>query len=335
MMTNKEVAILSTGKYLPETSISNDDLSKVIDTNDRWIRTRTGVGERRITVGENTSDLGTKAALEALKKGGISPEELDLIIVATITPDYFTPSTACVIQRNIKAYNSLAFDISAACSGFTYGINIASQFIKNGTAKKVLVIGAETLSKLVDWKDRNTCVLFGDGAGAAILTESNEKGIISVYLGSDGRGAELLKCKASNLTVNNNELKELLNLKEENPKSEFIEMDGKEIFKFAVKIMVKGIEEVLKDSDLELKDIKYIIPHQANLRIIDHVARKFNIDKDKFYINIHHYGNTSAASIPIALAEIDEQGLLKKGDNVILVGFGGGLTWAASLIKWI
>ncbi|MBV1816635.1 beta-ketoacyl-ACP synthase III [Clostridium cochlearium] len=334
-MANKEVKILSTGKYLPPKVISNDDLSKIIDTNDNWIRTRTGIGERRITVGENTSDLGTKAALDALKKGGVSPEELDLIIVATITPDYFTPSTACVIQRNIKAYNAFAFDISAACSGFTYGISIASQFIKNGVAKKVLVIGVETLSKLVNWKDRNTCILFGDGAGAAIIAESSEKGISSVYLGSDGRGAELLKCKSSKLDVNSDKLKELLNLKEEDLESKFIDMDGKEIFKFAVKIMVKGIEEVLKDSNLELKDIKYIIPHQANLRIIDHVARKFNIDKDKFYINIHNYGNTSAASIPIALAEVDEQGLLKKGDNIILVGFGGGLTWAASLIKWI
>ncbi|NOH15933.1 beta-ketoacyl-ACP synthase III [Clostridium cochlearium] len=334
-MANKEVKILSTGKYLPPKVISNDDLSKIIDTNDNWIRTRTGIGERRITVGENTSDLGTKAALDALKKGGVSPEELDLIIVATITPDYFTPSTACIIQRNIKAYNAFAFDISAACSGFTYGISIASQFIRNGVAKKVLVIGVETLSKLVDWNDRNTCILFGDGAGAAIIAESSEKGISSVYLGSDGRGSKLLKCKSSKLDVNSDKLSKLLNSKEEDSEMGFIDMDGKEIFKFAVKIMVKGIQEVLKDSNLELKDIKYIIPHQANLRIIDHVAKKFNIGKDKFYININHYGNTSAASIPIALAEVDEQGLLKKGDNIILVGFGGGLTWAASLIKWI
>ncbi|QBD86228.1 ketoacyl-ACP synthase III [Clostridium tetani] len=334
-MKNKEVRILSTGKYLPKISISNHDLSKIIDTNDNWIKTRTGIGERRITKGENTSDLGTKAALDALRKGGVYPEELDLIIVATITPDYFTPSTACIIQRNIKAYNAFAFDISAACSGFTYGISIASQFIRNGVAKKVLVIGVETLSKLVDWKDRNTCILFGDGSGAAILTESNEKGIMNTYLGSDGRGADLLKCKSSSLTVNSDELKELLNSKEEDLENKFIEMDGKEIFKFAVKVMIKGIEKVLKDSNLELKDINYIIPHQANLRIIDYVAKKLGIDENKFYINIQHYGNTSAASIPIALAEVDEQGLLKKGDNVILVGFGAGLTWAASLIKWI
>ncbi|BDR68471.1 beta-ketoacyl-ACP synthase III [Clostridium tetani] len=334
-MKNKEVRILSTGKYLPPISISNRDLSKIIDTNDNWIKTRTGIEKRRITKGENTSDLGTKAALDALRKGGISAEELDLIIVATITPDYFTPSTACIIQRNIKAYNAFAFDISAACSGFTYGISIASQFIRNGVAKKVLVIGVETLSKLVNWKDRNTCILFGDGSGAAILTESNEKGIMNVYLGSDGRGADLLKCKSSSLTVNSDELKELLNSKEEDLENKFIEMDGKEIFKFAVKVMIKGIEEVLKDSNLELKDINYIIPHQANLRIIEHVAKKLGIDENKFYININHYGNTSAASIPIALAEVDEKGLLKKGDNVILVGFGAGLTWAASLIKWI
>lgn len=334
-MANKEVRILSTGKYLPEMAVSNNDLSKVIDTSDNWIRTRTGIEKRRITVEENTSDLGTKAALDALKKGGISPEDLDLIIVATITPDYFTPSTACVIQKNIKAYNAFAFDISAACSGFTYGISIASQFIKGGLVKKALVIGVETLSKLVNWEDRNTCVLFGDGAGAAILTESNESGIINTHLGSDGRGGELLKCKASSLTVNSNKLKELLNLNEEDLESKFIEMDGKEIFKFAVKVMIKGIEEVLNDSNLKLDHIKYIIPHQANLRIIEHVAKRLGIDKNKFYINIHNYGNTSAASIPIALAEADEQGLLKKGDHLILVGFGGGLTWAASLIKWI
>lgn len=334
-MANKEVRILSTAKYLPKMSVSNNDLSKVIDTNDNWIRTRTGIEKRRITVEENTSSLGTKAALDALKKGGISPEDLDLIIVATITPDYFTPSTACVIQRNIKAYNAFAFDISAACSGFTYGVSIASQFIKGGSVKKALVIGVETLSKLVNWKDRNTCVLFGDGAGSAILTASNEKGIINIQLGSDGRGAELLKCKSSSLTVNSNKLKELLNLNEDDLESKFIEMDGKEIFKFAVKVMTKGIEEVLNGSDLNLEDIKYIIPHQANLRIIEHVAKKLGIDKNKFYINIHNYGNTSAASIPIALAEVDEQGLLKNGDNLILVGFGGGLTWAASLIEWI
>lgn len=321
-----EVGIIGTGRYAPSNIITNNDVAELVDTSDEWIRERTGIEERRITDDENTSELAVKAAVNALNDANLKADDLDLIIVATITPDYCTPSTACIVQREIGAVNATCFDISAACSGFIYGLSIASQFIKTGQCKTVLVVGCEVLSKIVDWKDRGTCILFADGAGAAVVQRSKEEGIVSVYTGSQGSGAEYLTCAAAKL--------ENPYVKEEDTRKNKVEMNGREIFKFAVNIIVDSTKKVLEDSGYELEDIDHIIPHQANLRIIDFSAKKLKIDKNKFYINLNKYGNTSGASIPLALDEMAKKGLLKKGDKIILVGFGGGLTYGASLIKW-
>ncbi|MBU3206144.1 ketoacyl-ACP synthase III [Clostridium algidicarnis] len=322
-----EVKIIGTGSYMPKGITTNDDLSKWVDTSDEWISSRTGIKERRLSIGENTSELASKAAIKALENANMKAEDIELIIVATITGDSFTPSTACIVQENIGAFNAVAFDISAACSGFIFGLNTSYQFIKGGQMKNALVIGAEVLSKIVDFKDRNTCVLFGDGAGAAILKASKEQGILYNYIGSDGiNGKESLNCPA--VQVSNPYTK--IEKKEES----FITMNGKEVFRFAVKIIPKSIEKILEDTNNSLDDIKYIIPHQANLRIVEFAAKKLKVDIEKFYVNLDKYGNTSSASIPIALDEMNRKGLLKKGDKIILVGFGGGLTWGSTLIQW-
>lgn len=329
----KEVQILSTGKYVPVQVVTNKQLSNFIDTSDEWISSRTGIRERRIS-SENTSVLATKAALDALKKGNIKPEEIELIIVATTTPDYFTPSTACIVQNNIKAKNAVCFDISAACTGFIYALTVAFQFIRNKTFNNALIIGAETLSKIVNWNDRSTCVLFGDGAGAAILKASEKKGILKTYIASNGKGAGLLRCNAVSLDISNDKLREILSGKNSYKEKQFLTMEGKQIFKFAVKVIEQSIIKILQESSLKIEEIKYIVPHQANLRIIDHVANKLKIPKESFYTNLQYYGNTSAASIPIALAEMEEKSMLNRGDKIITVGFGGGLTWGAALIEW-
>jgi len=322
----KNVKILGTGRYVPEKIVTNDDLSKIVDTSDEWIYTRTGIRERRISEGENTSELSTKAALEAIKASEIAAEDIDLLIVATCTPDKFVPSTACLVQANIGAVNATCFDISAACTGFLYALNTAAQFIKSGQCKTALVIGAEVLSKILDWNDRATCVLFGDGAGAAILTASEEEGITSIYTKSDGVKGLVLNCEA--LEVRN----PFTPLSERN--NSFVSMEGGEVFKFAVKAMEESIENVLKSSGNSIDDIKLIVPHQANKRIIDTCVKRLKVDESKFYVNLHNYGNTSAASIPIAFDEVVKKGLIKRGDKVILVGFGGGLTWGAALISF-
>lgn len=329
-----EVQIMGTGSYVPERILTNNEMSKFIDTDDQWIRSRTGIGERRITTGENTSKISAKAAINALENAHINAEDLDLIIVATTTPDCYTPSTACIVQGLIGANKAVCFDISAACSGFIYALNIAYEFLKNRTMKNALIIGGETLSKILDWNDRGTCVLFGDGAGAAVLSISNEQGILGNYIASDGRGSNLLKCDAAPLDINNTILRKEVLGHEVTKSSGYLSMEGKEIFKFAVKVMEETIEKLLKETKLDLNNIDYIIPHQANLRIIDHTIKKLNIDKEKFYINLQNYGNTSAASIPIALDEMNRKGILKKGQNILMVGFGGGLTWGGAIIKW-
>lgn len=329
-----EVQIIGTGSYLPERVLTNEEISKVVETDDEWIRSRTGIGERRISTGENTSDIAAKAALEALENANLTPEEIDLIIVATVTPDCYTPATACLVQNIIGAKNAVCFDISAACSGFIYGLNIAEQFLRVGTMKSALVIGAETLSKILDWNDRGTCVLFGDGAGAAVVRAGEEKGILANYMGSDGRGGNLLKCNAAPIEINNPTLrKEVLGDKEASSAG-YLFMEGKEVFKFAVKVMEETIEKLIEKANLNINDVDHIIPHQANLRIIDYTIKKLGIDKEKFYINLQSYGNTSGASIPIALDEMNKKGLLKKGQNLLMVGFGGGLTWGGTLLKW-
>lgn len=322
----REVKIASLGRYVPKRVMTNDDLSKLVDTNDEWISSRTGIKERRISEGENTSDLASKAALKALENCNIKPEDLDLIIVATCTPDALSPSAAVLVQSKIGAINAVCFDISAACSGFIYALNVAVQFIRSGQSKNALVIGAEVLSKVIDWKDRNTCVLFGDGAGAAVLVPSEGKGISSIFCGADGTRADCLS--VGHIPVKNPYFGP------ETMEDFKITMDGREVFRFATGIIVEAVDKVLKDSNLTLDDIKYIVPHQANYRIIDFAAKKLKVSTDKFFINLQSYGNTSGASIPIALSEMSEKNLIQKGDKVILVAFGAGLTWAASLVEF-
>lgn len=322
----REVKIAGMGSYVPEKIVTNDDLSKIVDTNDEWISSRTGIKERRISEGENTSDLATKAALKALEKANISPEDLDLIVVSTSSPDSLSPSTAVYVQRNIGAFNAACFDISAACSGFIYALNVGSQFIKSGQSKNALIIGAEVLSKITDWSDRNTCVLFGDGAGAVVLLPSEEKGVSSIFCGADGRKAEFLNINCvpvKNILVTPEKIDDIA-----------IRMDGREVFKFATNVMVEAIGKVLSDANLTIDDIKYIVPHQANYRIIDFAARKLGLPEEKFFINLQKYGNTSAASIPLALDEMAEGGSIKKGDKLILVAFGAGFTWSACLVEY-
>ena len=320
------VVIAGVGKYIPSKVVTNDMLSQIVDTNDEWITSRTGIKQRHITTGENTSDIASKAALNVLANANIDALDIDLIIVATCTPDMFTPATACIVQKNIGAKNAFAFDLSAACSGFIYGINVAKSMMKQNNIKKSLVIGAETLSKTLDWKDRSTCVLFGDGAGAAVLSLDQNEGIIDVICNSKGAKWENLTIGAKD--INNPYVDEVSSI------NHYLQMNGGEIFKFATVTIVKLIKEILKKNNLILDDIDYIVPHQANERIIQFAAKKLDISMDKFYINIHEYGNTSAASIPIAISEIEEKSLLKKGDKIIAVGFGAGLTSGACLIEW-
>ncbi|MFL0252722.1 beta-ketoacyl-ACP synthase III [Clostridium neuense] len=322
----KNVEIIGTGSCVPERIVTNDELSTIVETSDEWISTRTGISERRISLGENTSDLAAKAALEALKDSKLEAKDIELIIVATTSPDSYVPSTACIVQGLIGASNAACFDISAACTGFIFALNTAAQYIKTGVYKTALVIGAEVLSKIMDWKDRNTCVLFGDGAGAAVL-RAGEEGIMNTYMASDGiNGREFLRCFAAQ--NKNPFMLESLDVKDK------ITMNGKEVFRFAVKVMVDSIEKVLEAAQSNIEDIDYIIPHQANIRIIEFVAKKLKIDMSKFFINLNKYGNTSGATIPIALDEMNKQGLLKRGNKVIFIGFGGGLTWGSVLVKW-
>ncbi|MEG6584087.1 beta-ketoacyl-ACP synthase III [Dendrosporobacter sp. 1207_IL3150] len=328
-VNNKAVGIIGVGSYLPEKIVTNADLEKVVETSDEWIFERTGIKERRVADGDTaTSDIAAKAAEMALADAGITAEEIDLIIVATVTPDMSFPSVACLVQDRLKAKNAAAFDLSAACSGFTYGMVVASSFIKSGVYKKVLVIGAETLSKIIDWEDRNTCILFGDGAGAAVLGQVEDGyGILGVELGADGSGGDLLKVPAGGS-------RQPTSIETCNNKLHFIHMNGNEVFKFAVKVMGEAAVKALDDAGLDPESIDCLIPHQANIRIIQSAAKRLKVPMDKVVVNVDKYGNTSAASIPIALAETVKSGRVKKGDIVVLVGFGAGLTWASCVLKW-
>lgn len=318
--------IIGIGSYFPENKISNDDLSKIMDTSDEWIFKRTGIKNRRLTTGENTSDLGAEAAIRAIKDANLTPLDIDLIIVSTTSPDCLSPSTAAIIQKIVGAKNAACFDILAACTGFIYCLKIGSSFIESGAYKNILIIGAEVLSKIMDWEDRNSCVLFGDGAGAVVISSSEDYGIESVHIGTIGEKNELIYCKSHPL--NNPYYKEDLDTFDK------ISMDGKEVFKFATSIIPQEVNYILGEKGLNIDDIKYIVPHQANVRIIESAAKKLDVSKDKFYINLDEYGNTSSASIPIALDEMDKKGLLNNGDKLIIVGFGGGLTYGAALIIW-
>ncbi|MCT4661669.1 MAG: ketoacyl-ACP synthase III [Tissierellales bacterium] len=321
-----KATILGTGSYRPERIVTNFDLEKIVETNDEWIQSRTGIETRHVSTGENTSDLAYEAAIKALESSKLSPEELDLIIVATITPDHFMPSTACLLQKRLGAKNATAFDLSAACSGLVFGIDVGTQFIESGRHKHILVVGSEVMSKAVNWQDRNTCVLFGDGAGAVILGPSkNDRGIKAIYTGSDGDVENYLALTAR--PVDN-----FLNKEEE--KKHYLTMDGQEIFKFAVRIMRKGLKEVVSRAGKTLDDVSYIVPHQANSRIIDLVATKMKFSSDKFYLNLKNVGNTSSASIGLALDELMHSGKLEHGQDIVLMGFGGGLTWGVIYIEY-
>lgn len=330
-ITGQNVQIISTGSYVPEKILTNGDLEKLVETSDEWITTRTGIRERRIASDEeSTSSLGTKAALKALEKAGIDGSEVELIIVATITPDMLFPSTACLVQQNIGAKRALAFDIEAACSGFIYTLEIARQFLQSGAVKNALVIGAEKLSSIIDWSDRNTCVLFGDGAGAAYLErpeDAKTSGIGCSELGADGEKNGLLCMPGGGSKIP--ATPESLKLGHH-----FLKMDGRETFKNAIQSMTAAANRVLKTAQINLSEIRWIIPHQANQRILTAVAEKTGADPSQLYMNVERFGNTSAASIGIALDELASNGQLERGDKILLLAFGAGLTWAAMVIDW-
>jgi len=323
----RKVRIAGVGKYLPERILTNDKLEKMVDTSDEWITTRTGIKTRRIAQrGETASTMAAQAARSALKEAHLKPERLELIIVGTITPDMQFPATACFVQSAIGARKAACFDISAACAGFVYALVLAEQFISRGVYDNALVIGSEVLSSITDWTDRNTCVLFGDGAAAVVLKASSKAGILSSYLGSDGTMTELLMLPAggSRHPASHESVERRLH---------FIKMRGNELFKLAVKIMVNAAVEVTRRAKLDIDDIDCFIPHQANLRIILAVAKKLGIPESKIYLNIQRYGNMSSASAAVALCEAIKEGFVKKNDLILLDTFGAGLVWGACIIR--
>ncbi|MDR3563854.1 MAG: ketoacyl-ACP synthase III [Negativicutes bacterium] len=329
MKSEKSVGIIGLGYYVPEKVVTNKDLEKIVDTNDEWIVERTGIRERRVVdPSMATSDLATFAAQKALDDAGVSAEELDLIIVGTATPDMFFPSTACLVQANLKATHAAAFDLAAGCSGFVYSMVVASQFIKTGFYKKILVIGAESLTRIIDWTDRNTCVLFGDGAGAAVIAETADGyGILGANLGADGSGGDLLKLPAGGTRIP-------ASAESVQNRLHYVHMNGNEVFKFAVRVMGESALKALDNAGLGTDAIDVLIPHQANMRIIQSAAKRLKVPMEKVVVNVDRYGNTSAASIPIALKEAVVAGKVKDGDTLVLVGFGAGLTWASCVLKW-
>ncbi len=325
----KSVVIKGTGSYTPATIKTNDDLAEFVDTSEEWIFTRTGIKERRFaTEGENTSHMGTEASRRALANAGIQTSAVDLVIVATITPDMPFPSTACLIQTQLGVSNAVCMDIEAACSGFLYIMEVAASLIKTGRYQNALIVGTEKLSSILDWEDRTTCVLFGDGAGAAVLgpSDSPQTGLLDFKLGADGANSEVLFMPgggsanpATGDSIDN--------------RLHFLKMRGKEVFKLAVKVMEQAAKEILEQNGLNSDQLACVIPHQANLRIIELLSSRLEIPMDRFYLNLEKYGNTSAASIPIALDEAFRDGRINSGDLVLLVAFGAGLTWGATLVR--
>jgi 3-oxoacyl-[acyl-carrier-protein] synthase-3 len=322
-------SIAAVGSYVPKRVLTNADLEKIVDTSDEWIVSRTGIKERRIAApNEYTSDMAARAALLAMQRADVTADQIDLIIVATVTPDLVFPSTACLVQEKIGAHHAAAFDIEAACSGFIFGLEIAQQFIMSRTYNTVLVIGAEKLSSVIDWQDRNTCVLFGDGAGAAILqNRPNTHGLLTTVMGADGRKADLLsmpgggsRCPATAESVA--------------ARLHYLRMEGKETFKNAVNAMTMAGEEALRRCQLDISQIKCVVPHQANRRILDAVSERLGAKPDQVFVTLHKYGNTSAASVAIALDEAVQSGRFHRGDLILLVVFGAGLTWGAAVIEW-
>ncbi len=321
-----EIKIIGTGSFVPEHAVTNDDLAAIVDTSDEWIRTRTGIRERRISEGEGTSRMAAEAAKRALENAGIKAEELDMILLGTSTPDCCFPSGACEVQAEIGAVNAAAYDLSAACSGFIFALNTAYSFLAAGLYRTILVIGADCLSKIVDWSDRSTCVLFGDGAGAAVVrAEEGDGSRFHMLMGSDGQRGPVLACTSR--TVGNF-------LTGTKPQLGYMTMDGQEVFKFAVKKVPEIIEQVTEEAGVSLEDVRWFILHQANYRISESIAKRLKVSMDRIPMNIESYGNTSAATVPVLLDEMNRQGKLKKGDLLVLAGFGGGLTWGATLFTW-
>jgi 3-oxoacyl-(acyl-carrier-protein) synthase III len=315
------IKIEGTGRYLPTKILTNNDLEKIVETSDEWIDSRTGIKERRIVSdNETTSFLAYQSALQAIKNSGVDKEEIDIVIVATFTPDYYTPSIACLVleQLEVERTDVLAFDLNAACSGFVYALNVAERLLAGKENKKALIIGAEVISNVIDWKDRNTCVLFGDGSGAVVLSYKKD----NLFYQTHGASGDRLALSSKSA------------IQHQSNTPTYLKMNGQAVFKFASQVVQKSIQELLDQSRFNLEEIDYVVCHQANSRIIKHAYQSFKADPKQFYLNIEHYGNTSAASIPIALAEMNEQKLLKKGNKIILVGFGAGLAWGAILLEW-
>ena len=316
--------IIGTGSYVPEQIVTNGDLAKIVETSDEWIRSRTGIGARRIATADSTSHMAACAAQEALKQSGVKPEEIDLILLGTSSPDYCFPNGACEVQGMIGAVNAACYDISAACTGFVFALNTAHAFISSGLSKTALVIGSDVLSKLTDWTDRNTCVLFGDGAGAVVV-KADSTGILGMNMHSDGTKGGVLTCGSR---TNGNFLMG------KKPELGYMTMDGQEVFKFAVKKVPECIRQVLDDSGVAAEQVKYFVIHQANYRIIESIAKRLKVSVDRFPVNMEHYGKKSGASVPFLLDEINRKGMLEAGDKIVFSGFGAGLTWGATLLEW-
>ena len=321
----KYARIIGTGSYLPERVMTNADMEKVVDTTDQWIQERTGIKQRHIAADDQTTcDLAEQAALRAMEAAGKTKDDIDLIVLATTTPDQVFPSTACLLQKKLDIHGCAAFDVQAVCTGFVYALGIADNFIKAGSAKCALVVGAETLSRIIDWNDRSTCVLFGDGAGAVVVEASDEPGIMSSHLHADGSYADLLSVPSG--ISRNQEL-----FREE---SAFITMKGNEVFKMAVNTLGRIVDETLAHNNLEKSDIDWLVPHQANIRIINATGKKLGLNPDHVVVTVDKHGNTSAASVPLALDAAVREGSIKQGELVMLEAFGGGFTWGSALIKW-
>lgn len=317
--------IIGTGSCLPETIVTNDDLAKIMDTSDEWISTRTGIKERHLAKDETTAGMSAAAARKAMENAGVTAQDIDLIIVGTVTADHITPSCACEVQAAIGADNAVAFDINAACSGFMFALNIAHAYLQTGACKTALIIGAETLSKIMDWDDRSTCVLFGDGAGAAVLQQSDRGGLLAFDQGSDGAKGSVLSC--ADRTNNNPLVKTPRELG-------YVHMDGQEVYRFAVTTVPQSLTRTIEAAGLSVQDIDYFALHQANIRILQAVAKRLKVSEERLPVSLDHCGNISAASVPILLDEMNRKGLLKPGMKVAMSGFGGGLTWASAVLEW-
>ena len=317
--------IIGTGSCLPATIVTNDDLAKIMDTSDEWISTRTGIRERHLVKEETTTSMSAEAARRAMENAGVTAEEIDLLIVGTLSADCVTPACACEVQAQIGAVNAVVFDINAACAGFMFALNIANAYLQTGIYKTGLILGAETLSKIMDWNDRSTCVLFGDGAGAAVVRAEEQAGLLAFDQGSDGVKGKVLACRNRS---NNNPLMET------SKELEYVHMDGQEVYKFAVTAVPHSLQKTIQAAGLTVEDIDYFALHQANIRILQSVAKRLKVSEDKFPISLDHCGNISAASVPILLDEMNRKGMLKAGMKIAMSGFGGGLTWASAVVEW-